>query len=56
MAISEEKGPCCCQCWRWEVFSVLGRLLIRERGLSGEQVAQVWNLSNGCGGDSHMHD
>jgi hypothetical protein len=52
---SNEKGPCCCRCWRWEVFGGLGKLLIREHGFSGEQVAQVWNLSDGCGGDSHLH-
>lgn len=52
---SEEKGPCCCRCWRWEVFGGLGKLLIRERGFNGQQVAQVWNLSHGCGGDAHIH-
>jgi hypothetical protein len=56
MATSEEKGPCCCQCWRWEVFGGLGKLLIREHGFTGEQVAQVWNLSDGCGGDAHLHN
>jgi hypothetical protein len=52
---SEEKGPCCCQCWRWDVFGGLGKLLIRQHGFTGEQVAQVWNLSHGCGGDAHLH-
>jgi hypothetical protein len=42
---SNEKGPCCCQCWRWEVF-----------GVTGEQVTQVWNLSGGCGGEEHLHN
>jgi hypothetical protein len=56
MATSEEKGPCCCQCWRWEVFGGLGKLLIREHGFTGEQVAEVWNLSHGCGGDAHLHN
>jgi len=56
MATSEEKGPCCCQCWRWEVFGGLGKLLIHERGFTGEQVAQVWDLSDGCGGDAHLHN
>jgi hypothetical protein len=55
MATSEEKGPCCCQCWRWEVFGGLGKLLIHERGFTGAQVAQVWDLSDGCGGDAHLH-
>lgn len=56
MQRSEEKGPCCCQCWRWHVFGGLGKLLIREHGFTGEQVTQVWNLSDGCGGDSHEHN
>lgn len=56
LATSEENGPCCCQCWRWEVFGGLGKLLIREHGYTGEQVAQVWNLSHGCGGDAHLHN
>lgn len=53
---SNEKGPCCCPCWRWEVFGGLGKLLIREHGFTGEGVAQVWNLSDGCGGDAHLHN
>ncbi len=47
---SEEKGPCCCQCWRWKVFGGLGKFLIREHRFTGEQIAEVWNLSDGCGG------
>jgi hypothetical protein len=31
-------------------------LLIREHGFTGEQVTQVWNLSDGCGGDAHTHN
>lgn len=55
LATSEEKGPCCCPCWRWEVFGGLGKLLIREHGFTGAQVAEIWNLSHGCGGDAHLH-
>lgn len=56
METSNEKGPCCCPCWRWEVFGGLGKLLIREHNFTGQQVAQIWNLSDGCGGDAHMHN
>lgn len=56
VATSEEKGPCCCPCWRWEVFGGLGKLLIREHGFTGAQVAEIWNLSHGCGGDAHLHN
>ncbi|MDX8477962.1 hypothetical protein RFN28_05620 [Mesorhizobium sp. VK24D] len=50
MANSDEKGPCCCQCWRWKMYGGLAKYLIREHGFTGEQIVDVWNLSNGCGG------
>jgi len=49
---SDEKGPCCCQCWRWTMYGGLAKFLITERGFNGAQVVEVWNLSNGCGGTS----
>jgi hypothetical protein len=53
---SDEKGPCCCQCWRWHVYGGLAKYLIRERGFTGKQVAEVWDLSDGCGGSGeHVH-
>jgi hypothetical protein len=55
MENSNEGGPCCCQCWRWHVYGGLAKLLIRERGFTGEQIAEVWNLSDGCGGAEHLH-
>jgi hypothetical protein len=55
MQNSSEKGPCCCKCWRWYVYGGLGKILIKNHGFSGEQVTQVWNLSDGCGGDSDHH-
>lgn len=51
MENSHEKGPCCCKCWRWFVYGGLGKYLIRSHHLSGEQLTEVWNLSDGCGGD-----
>jgi hypothetical protein len=55
MENSHEKGPCCCKCWRWYVYGGLGKYLIRNYKFTGEQVAEVWNLSDGCGGDEHNH-
>lgn len=55
MANSHEKGPCCCRCWRWYVYGGLGKYLIKHRGFTGEQVTEVWNLSDGCGGDDEHH-
>ncbi|OQM74521.1 hypothetical protein [Manganibacter manganicus] len=46
---SDEKGPCCCPCWRWTMYGGLAKFLISEHGFSGKQVVDVWNLSNGCG-------
>lgn len=56
MKNSNEGGPCCCECWRWVTYGGLGKHLIRDRGFSGEQIAQIWDLSDGCGGEgSHAH-
>ena len=48
---ADDGGPCCCKCWRWKVYGGLAKLLIREHGFTGWQVAEFWSLSNGCGGD-----
>lgn len=50
MEHSHEKGPCCCKCWRWYVYGGLGKLLIQKYRFTGEQVTEIWNLSDGCGG------
>ena len=55
MQNSDEKGPCCCKCWRWNVYGGLGKILIKNYKFTGQQVTQVWNLSDGCGGDSEHH-
>ena len=56
MKNSDEKGPCCCPCWRWNTYGGLGKFLIRDHGFTGQQVAEVWDLSDGCGGEGdHVH-
>lgn len=50
MQNSNEKGPCCCKCWRWYVYGGLAKYLIQNYNFSGEQITEVWNLSDGCGG------
>ena len=52
MANSAEEGPCCCKCWRWQVYGGLAKYLIRTKHFTGPQITQVWNLSDGCGGDT----
>ncbi len=59
--MSMEGGPCCCgdddlesnTCWRWKVYGGLAKYLIVEHGFSAGQVAEVWDISDGCGGDHH---
>lgn len=55
MTNSDEKGPCCCQCWRWYTYGGLGKILITQYGFTGEQVTEAWNLSDGCGGEGDHH-
>jgi hypothetical protein len=55
MALSSEKGPCCCQCWRWHVYGGLGKLLIRDHSFDDAKLARIWDLSDGCGGEDHIH-
>jgi len=55
MAHSAEHGPCCCRCWRWKVYGGLAKSLIRNQQFSGQQVTKIWDLSDGCGGESDVH-
>ena len=38
---SDEKGPCCCRCWRWNIYGGLGKFLIKEYKFTGKQVTEV---------------
>lgn len=53
--LSHEGGPCCCKCWRWHAFEGLAKYLITEYDFSSEQIADVWDLEDGCGGKGHVH-
>ena len=57
MQHSDMQGPCCCKCWRWKVYGGLGKYLIRTRGYTGQQLTDLWNVGQGCGGptDTKMH-
>ena len=55
MEMSHEGGPCCCKCWRWDAFEGLAKYLITEYGFNSEQIADVWDLADGCGGTGHEH-
>lgn len=55
MMMSHEGGPCCCKCWRWDAFEGLAKYLITERHFDSQQVAEAWDLIDGCGGAGHAH-
>lgn len=55
MKMSHEKGPCCCKCWRWDAFEGLAKYLIAEHNFNAQQIAEVWDLADGCGGKGHEH-
>lgn len=48
--ISKEGGPCCCRCWRWTAFDGQARYLITQMNWSSQQIAELWDLEDGCGG------
>lgn len=52
MAHSDMQGPCCCKCWRWRMYGGLGKFLIREHQFTGQQLVDLWNIAQGCGGPS----
>lgn len=53
MEISMEGGPCCCKCWRWTAFEGQAKYLITEYNFDEKQIAEVWDLEDGCGGSGH---
>lgn len=52
--MSHEGGPCCCKCWHWYAYEGLAKQLIISEGFTAEQIAEVWDLSDACGGE-HAH-
>lgn len=53
--LSPEGGPCCCKCWRWYAFEGMGKKLIVDYDWSSEELAELWSLTDGCGGADHEH-
>lgn len=53
--LSPEGGPCCCKCWRWYAFEGMGKKLITDYDWSSEELAELWSLTDGCGGADHEH-
>lgn len=55
MELSHEGGPCCCKCWRWYAFEGQAKYLITEHNWNSQQIADLWDLEDGCGGAGHTH-
>lgn len=53
MKLSHEGGPCCCKCWRWYAFEGQAKKLIVDHNFSSEQIAELWDIQDGCGGAGH---
>jgi hypothetical protein len=51
MRKAEEGGPCCCHCWRWTAFEGQAKVLIVRRRYTADQLAELWDAEDGCGGD-----
>lgn len=49
--LAKEHGPCCCHCWRWDAFEGQAKFLISRRAYTSPQVAEIWDLEDGCGSD-----
>jgi hypothetical protein len=54
MEMSHEGGPCCCKCWRWTAFEGQAKFLITEYGWSAQEIADLWDIQDGCGGPGHV--
>ncbi len=53
--MSHEGGPCCCKCWRWDAFEGQAKFLITQYNFNSAQIAEIWDLEDGCGGEGHAH-
>ncbi len=51
ISMTDDRAPCCCQCWRWYMNRGLAKSLIAKQGMNAPNVAQVIDLANGCGGN-----
>ncbi|MBI3485484.1 hypothetical protein HY025_00910 [Candidatus Daviesbacteria bacterium] len=49
---TNEKGYCCCRCWRWYVYEGLSKYLVKSYHFTSNQIVDLLNNSDGCGGES----
>jgi len=50
--MTTDKGWCCCQCWAWYTHAGLAKYLITQQGFNTQQIVEVTNLEDCCGGAS----
>ncbi len=50
MALTPDKAPCCCKCWRWYAHEGLAKYLIHTRHWDAQKAGKVVTLVSGCGG------
>ena len=48
--MADDKGPCCCKCWRWYSNEGQAKYFISQLHWSAQQVAAAWDAEEGCGG------
>lgn len=53
--MSMEGGPCCCKCWHWDVYEGFAKKLITDYNWTAEQIAELWDISDACGGAGQEH-
>lgn len=50
--MTDDKGWCCCQCWSWYTHAGLAKYLITQQNFNTEQIVDITNLEDCCGGAS----
>lgn len=50
--MTNDHGWCCCQCWAWYTHAGLAKFLISQHNYTAQQVADITNLEDCCGGAS----
>jgi len=50
--LAHDHAPCCCHCWRWTAFEGQAKYFIAYRRFTSKQIAELWNLDDGCGDTS----
>ena len=55
MPMTTDKAPCCCWCWAGYAHEGMVKYVIVNDGYSSQQVADLLNTQDCCGGPGQMH-